>query len=164
MHGRVSRRRLLGYAGAGAAAGAAGFAGGVSVAHAADAPAKTRDAYPFHGPHQAGIVTPAQDRLHFAAFDVTAASRAELILLGRPGPAAAAAMTRARPVGGDAALPYAAPPADTGEAGGLPAARRTPTFGFGPSLCRTADGTDRFGLADRRRAALRRLPHFPSDM
>ena len=26
---------------------------------------------PFHGAHQAGIVTPAQDRLHFAAFDVT---------------------------------------------------------------------------------------------
>ena len=30
-----------------------------------------RRRYPFHGEHQAGIVTPAQDRLHFAAFDVT---------------------------------------------------------------------------------------------
>ena len=27
--------------------------------------------YPFFGAHQAGIVTPAQDRLHFAAFDVS---------------------------------------------------------------------------------------------
>ena len=35
--------------------------------------------YPFYGDHQAGIVTPAQDRLHFAAFDVTTDSRAELI-------------------------------------------------------------------------------------
>src|SRR4051794_26842941 len=164
MHGRVSRRRLLGYAGAGAAAGAAGFAGGVSVAHAADAPAKTRAASPFHGPPRAGIVTPAQDRLHFAAFDVTAASRAELILLLRSWTAAAAAMTQGRPVGGDTALPYDAPPADTGEASGLPPSRLTLTFGFGPSLFRTDDGKDRFGLADRRPAALRRLPHFPSDM
>ena len=33
---------------------------------------------PFHGEHQAGITTPAQDRLVFAAFDVTAADAREL--------------------------------------------------------------------------------------
>ena len=27
--------------------------------------------YPFEGRYQSGILTPAQDRLHFAAFDVT---------------------------------------------------------------------------------------------
>ena len=32
---------------------------------------------PFYGPHQAGIVTPAQDRLHFAAFDVVEGARRE---------------------------------------------------------------------------------------
>ena len=37
--------------------------------------------YPFRGAHQAGIVTPAQDRLHFAAFDVTTDSRDELVAL-----------------------------------------------------------------------------------
>ena len=69
----VSRRRLLGYAGAGAAVGAAGFAGGMGTARATDGGAGPGvDRYPFHGEHQAGIVTPAQDRLHFAAFDVTA--------------------------------------------------------------------------------------------
>jgi deferrochelatase/peroxidase EfeB len=36
---------------------------------------------PFHGEHQAGIVTPAQDRLHFVAFDVTTKDRDELVEL-----------------------------------------------------------------------------------
>ena len=160
----LSRRRLLGYAGAGAAVGAAGFAGGIGTARATDAVAGPGvDRYPFHGHHQAGIVTPAQDRLHFAAFDVTATSRAELLRLLRAWTAAAAALTQGRPIGGAAPLPYDAPPADTGEATGLPPGRLTLTFGFGPSLFRDADGRDRFGIADRRPAALHRLPHFPAD-
>ena len=55
-------------------------------------------------------------------------------------------------------------PDDTGEAIGLPPAGLTITFGFGPSLFRTDDGTDRFGLAERQPAALRTLPHFPGDV
>ena len=114
-HG-VSRRRLLGYAGAGAAVGAAGFAGGMGTARATDGAAgEGIDRYAFHGRHQAGIVTPAQDRLHFAAFDVTATSRAELLLLLKAWTAAAAAMTQGLPVGGGTPLPYDAPAADTGE-------------------------------------------------
>ena len=35
--------------------------------------------YPFTGAHQAGIVTPAQDRLYLAAFDLTTTSRDELV-------------------------------------------------------------------------------------
>ena len=66
-------------------------------------------------------------------------------------------MTSVRPPG-----PYDAPPDDTGEAIGLPAAGLTITFGFGPSLFRD-QGKDRFGLAARQPAALRRLPHFPAD-
>src|SRR3954447_9702342 len=161
-HGRVSRRQLLGYAGAGAAVGAAGFAGGVGGARADEEAAPT-DRYPFHGAHQAGIVTPAQDRLHFAAFDVTATSRAELVLLLRAWTSAAAAMTQRRPVGGASSAPYEAPPADTGEASGLPPGRLTLAFGFGPSLFRGADGRDRFGIADRQPDALRRLPRFARD-
>jgi len=156
----LSRRRLLGYAGAGAAAGTAGFAGGMGAARATDAPAV---AHAFHGRHQAGIVSPAQDRLHFAAFDVTATSRRELVRLLRGWTAAAAAMTQGRPVGGGAPLPYDSPPADTGEALGLPPSRLTLTFGFGPGLFRDADGHDRFGIDHRRPTALRRLPHFPAD-
>ena len=77
-----SRRRGLIGGGGSAAAGLAGAAASAGCrgrrragrrgadAGAADAGTAT---YPFHGAHQAGIVTPAQDRLHFAAFDVTTA-------------------------------------------------------------------------------------------
>jgi deferrochelatase/peroxidase EfeB len=155
----LSRRRLLGAAGGVAAAGAAGFGGGIAAVHADEPPA----AYPFHGAHQAGIVTPAQDRLHFAAFDVTTSSRAALVDLLRAWTDAAVRMTQGLPVGDGSPTPYAAPPADTGEAEGLPPSRLTLTFGFGPSLFRDAGGEDRFGIADRRPAALEPLPHFPSD-
>ena len=43
------------------------------------APALALDAaIPFRGEHQAGIVTPAQDRLHFVALDVVTKDRAQL--------------------------------------------------------------------------------------
>jgi deferrochelatase/peroxidase EfeB len=162
---RVSRRRLLGYAGAGAATAAVGFAGGIGTARAGeDATEPEPDRYAFHGRHQAGIVTPAQDRLHFAAFDVTAGSRTELVLLLKAWSRAAAAMTQGRSVAGETPLPYDAPPGDTGEAFGLPPSRLTLTFGFGPSLFRDAAGRDRFGLADRQPRSLRPLPHFAGDL
>jgi deferrochelatase/peroxidase EfeB len=158
--GRVSRRRLLGAGGAGLLAGAAA-AGGIELAtaegndeHVAD---HTRLSYPFHGEHQAGIVTPAQDRLHFAAFDVTAGSREELVALLKAWTDAAAEMTAGRAVGADRATSYDSPPTDTGEALGLPPSGLTLTFGFGPSLF------ERFGLGSRRPRALERLPHFPGD-
>ncbi len=160
--GSVSRRRLFGVAGAGALVGVSGVAGW-TAAHASD-PA-TDDAtlsYPFHGNRQAGIITPAQDRVHFAAFDVTTDSRQALVTLLQAWTEAAAAMTSGRLVGGGAALPYDAPPEDTGETQGLDAAGLTLTFGFGPTLF-DKDGTDRFGLRDRQPEELRRLPHFPSD-
>ena len=159
---RLSRRGLLG---AGVAAGAAtGFAGGFGSARASEGDGDARPAsYPFHGRHQAGIVTPAQDRLHFAAFDVTGTSRGELVRLLQAWTAAAEAMTQGRQVGGGVPLPYDAPAADTGEAIGLSPSRLTLTFGFGPSLFRDAQDRDRFGIADRQPTALRRLPHFPAD-
>jgi deferrochelatase/peroxidase EfeB len=132
----ISRRRLLGAAGAGALAGAAAL-GAVEVARAQvdhqDVPSAGLG-YPFHGEHQAGIVTPTQDRLHFASFDVTTDSRDELIALLRAWTEAAAAMTAGKPVGSGAVTSYDSPPADTGEALGLPPAGLTLTFGFGPTL------------------------------
>jgi deferrochelatase/peroxidase EfeB len=157
----VSRRRLLGVAGAGALAGAAG-AGGFAIAEARDESPVGDLGYPFHGKHQAGIVTPAQDRLHFASFDVTTSSRDELVALLRAWTQAAAAMTAGEAVGATVATNYDTPPTDTGEALGLPAAGLTLTFGFGPTLFEK-DGTDRFGLRARQPKALRRLPHFPAD-
>jgi deferrochelatase/peroxidase EfeB len=161
---RVSRRRLLGVSGVGVLAGAAAGAGLVSAARAGDdkAPA-AGGAVPFHGPHQAGIATPVQDRLHFAAFDVVTDDRAKLVALLKDWTAAAAAMTAGRPHGAGAVggIPEA-PPDDTGEALGLPASRLTLTIGFGPGLFER-DGKDRFGLRERRPAALVDLPHFAGD-
>ncbi len=163
--GSVSRRRLIGVAGAGAlavgAAGVGGYAWGSD--HESTAPDRPgADAFQFHGVHQAGITTPAQDRLHFAAFDVTTSDRDALVSLLREWTVAARQMTAGALVGGNTVTPYDAPPNDTGEAQGLPASGLTLTFGFGPSLF-TKGGKDRFGLGDRQPEALRELPHFPAD-
>lgn len=116
---------------------------------------------PFHGEHQAGIGTPAQDRLVFASFDLTLASKRELEELLRLWTGAAAAMTAGEPVG-SAVDDVDAPPADTGEALGLPPARLTVTFGFGPSVFARA-GRDRFGLEARRPSALVPMGALPGD-
>jgi len=121
--------------------------------------------YPFTGAHQAGIATPAQDRLYLAAFDVTTTDRDALVDLLRRWTVMAARMTQGLPAGtfAPASGPYDAPPDDTGEAADLPAAGLTVTFGFGRSLFTGPDGADRFGLAGRLPAGLVELPHFAGD-
>ncbi|GAA2136515.1 iron uptake transporter deferrochelatase/peroxidase subunit [Glycomyces algeriensis] len=163
----MKRRNAIGLGTAGIAAAGAGFAAGrfwpaTSEAAALDPNA---EAIAFYGAHQAGILTPAQDRLHFAAFEVITADRDELIALLQAWTVAAARMC-----GGDYAGPggaaggdYYAPPDDTGEAQGLPASGLTLTIGFGPTLFTDADGVDRFGIADRLPEALRELPPFALD-
>ncbi|TFB84803.1 deferrochelatase/peroxidase EfeB [Cryobacterium algoricola] len=164
----ISRRGLFGLAGAGVAGLGIGIAAdrGVQAVAAAGAPAAGSTVYPFYQEHQAGIVTPAQDRLHFAAFDLApGATRADLISLLQDWTAAAAALTAGRDIGSYGAVggPYDAPPEDTGEAFGLPPAGLTITVGFGPTLFETSAGLDRFGLASARPDALVDLPHFPGD-
>jgi len=93
----LMRRALIGAGAAGgfAAAGVAGYEIG-TASSPEDAP--DRDAAAFHGRHQAGIATRAQDRLHFAAFDVVAPDREDMRDLLRAWTAAAARMTAgARP-------------------------------------------------------------------
>ena len=139
---------------------------GRATASEGEAPAHHTDAFAFRGEHQAGITTPAQDRLHFAAFDVTTGSRAQLVALLKAWTEAADRMTRGLSAGEVGPTEGASnlPPDDTGEAIGLSASGLTITFGFGPSLFRDEKGRDRFGIADRQPAALRTLPHFPADM
>jgi deferrochelatase/peroxidase EfeB len=157
----MSRRRVFGLAGAGVALAGAGAAGaGIDRAFGGHTAAAATDIVGFHGTHQAGIVTPAQEHLHFAALDVTTKDRAELVSLLRTWTDAARRMTAGREVGTSGAVggSPAAPPSDTGEALELPTSSLTLTIGFGPSLF-----DDRFGLADRRPAALTELPAFPKD-
>ena len=113
---------------------------------------------PFDGEHQAGIVTPVQDRLFFASFDVVADSRSDLRDLLREWSDAARRLTAGRLMG-DANELESAPPDDTGEAFDLDPARLTVTIGAGPTLF---DG--RFGLASSRPAALEELPSFARDV
>ena len=162
----ISRRSLLGAAGAGALV-TAGSAGYFARASTDIEPAATyvNDVVPFAAEHQAGIVTPAQDRLHFAAFDITTDDRDDVVSLLKDWTAAAAAMTAGREVGtyGAVAGPPQAPPEDTGEALGLPASKLTLTVGFGRSMFVDEQGRDRFGLADQLPAGLEPLPHFAFD-
>ncbi|MGI5245335.1 iron uptake transporter deferrochelatase/peroxidase subunit [Dactylosporangium sp. CA-139066] len=163
----MDRRKMIGLAGAGALGAAAGGVVGLQVFEDPE-PAQANDAaaaVPFYGPHQAGIVTPAQDRLHFVAFDVITDKREALIELLQKWTAAAARMTAGKDAGVIGAVggaPEAAPD-DTGEALGLPPSGLTITIGFGPTLFRDADGRDRFGIAAKRPAALADLPKFAKD-
>ncbi|KQQ26649.1 peroxidase [Frondihabitans sp. Leaf304] len=161
----LSRRGLLGLAGVGLGAGVigAGSALGIesAVTSAAAASSGANTTYPFYATHQSGIVTAAQDRLHFAAFDIASGvTREELVDLLKDWSYAAGRMTRGQevsPTGATGGSLYA-PPDDTGEALGLPASGLTITIGFGPSLF-----DDRFGLASKRPPKLIDLPEFPGD-
>lgn len=114
----------------------------------------------FRGIRQAGIVTPAQDRMHFVSLDVTTKDPAEVRALLAPWTRAAERMTagaEASPGGVVGGGPYGVP-GDTGEALDLPASNLTITIGYGPGLF---DG--RFGLVGRRPAGLRDLPAFTGE-
>jgi deferrochelatase/peroxidase EfeB len=159
----INRRAFIATAGAavGGLAVGAGGATALQTEGSADAQAGA-GAVAFHGIRQAGIVTPTPSRLHIAAFDVLdGTSRGELSDLMREWSAAAARMTQGLALGSDDP-PALAPPEDTGEAAGLPAAALTVTFGFGPTLFERGDD-DRFGLAARQPAALRQLEALPGD-
>jgi deferrochelatase/peroxidase EfeB len=139
VRGRVRERRRDRGAGGERGAGTAG-------------PAASAAPVPFYGPHQAGIITPAQDRLAFGALDLAGGvTRSDLRGLLREWTRAAELMTRGRPAGPSA--DPSAPPTDTGEAAGLRAARLTITIGYGPSLF-----DKRLDLSSRKPAALRPLP------
>ncbi|MBY4212657.1 deferrochelatase/peroxidase EfeB [Rhodococcus fascians] len=155
--GQFSRRRLFGAVGTGAALVGVGALAGHATASGAEAPAS--DVVEFRGDHQAGIVTPAQDRMHFVAFDVTTDSREDFVALLKKWTLMAERLTKGEETfdGGAVDGGQYNPPTDTGEALGLTASSLTLTIGFGPALF------DRFDLASKRPASLADLQHFPAD-
>lgn len=160
---KVSRRDMLktaGIGGVGVVIGASGFGGMLSLS---DSKAKRQrnDTVPFYGTHQAGIVTEAQDNLYFAALEVTADKRADLIQLFKDWTEAAAQMTSGTSVG-ETSTNTSLPPKDTGEVKELSPSNLTITFGVGPSLF-TKNGKDRFGLKAKKPSELRDLPPFSLD-
>jgi deferrochelatase/peroxidase EfeB len=164
----ISRRelfRLAGATGTGLALGAGGM-GAVAAGSLAweQEDGRAVETHPFYGLHQAGIATPTQSRLCFAAFDVTSEDREEVRDLLREWSGAAAKMCAGEPLGdagGEDANPYL-PPDDTGEVVGRPASGLTVTLGLGPTLFEV-EGEDRFGLAARRPEQLAEIPALPGD-
>ncbi len=160
----VSRRRLLEATGGGALGlllAGGGYAAGRETADASPGGTTAR-VVPFYGTHQAGIATPAQDRLAFAAFDLTLTTKDELRDLLRTWSEAAAKLTTGSALG-PAHEPPELPPADTGEAEGLPAADLTITIGLGPEVF-AQEGQDRLGLATRRPRPLSALGALPGEL
>jgi deferrochelatase/peroxidase EfeB len=160
----ISRRSLLGAAGMGALA--AGAAGGYAVGSTQSEVVPDPDELPvdFAGRHQAGIVTPAQDRMYFVALDMTTEKRDDLVALLQEWTVAARKLVQGNDVGKFGAVggsPFG-PPEDTGEALGLPPSRLTLTIGFGPGLFET-DGKIRFGLGGMKPELLTDLPLFSGD-
>ncbi|MBK3573573.1 deferrochelatase/peroxidase EfeB [Streptomyces sp. MBT65] len=122
----------------------------------ASAVTETSAHVPFHGLHQAGIITPAQRATAFVSFDTTAENRAELTDLLRTLTERARFLTTG---GSPADLGITAPPADSGTLGpDLPADRLSVTVGVGASLF-----DDRYGLAKLAPRRLTAMPAFPDD-
>ncbi|WP_405778955.1 iron uptake transporter deferrochelatase/peroxidase subunit [Streptomyces sp. NBC_00859] len=160
----ISRRRLLGTAGAVGAGGLVVGAAGGAAAHAATeadpATALTTvgsTEVPFHAAAktggsarpapQSGITTPAQSTGHLIAFDLAAGSgRTQAAALLRRWSASAQRMTAGRPVDGDTGIALDAGPASL-----------TVTIGFGRSFF------GRTGLSAQRPTQLDPLPDFASD-
>ncbi|MGH3867673.1 MAG: Dyp-type peroxidase [Pseudonocardiaceae bacterium] len=169
----VSRRGWL-LGGAGVVGG--GVVGGLIVEGVTSAGSAAREqTEPFWGAHQSGIVTDTQQHTVLAAFDLTGTNRAELVTLLKAWTSLAGTLAQGQAPN----IPIYAPPAaanqnayadatnvsttaDSAEATGLGPARLTITIGFGPGLF-SAGGTDRYGLAAQRPAALVDLPRFPGD-
>jgi deferrochelatase/peroxidase EfeB len=153
---RSTRRRFL----AGVAGAGLGSALGGAESAGARASASGGDIVPFFGTYQAGIATPTQAHLQFAAFDMVSDSAADLRRLLRSWSRAASLISTGEVVGEFRQRDR--PPVDTGEAIGLGPARVTVTFGLGPGLFGTRR-RDRFGLASQRPAPLVELPHFSGE-
>ena len=157
----LSRRGLVGGAlGAAVVAPTAVLAGVARADSPAASPsgssASEASSYPFHGEHQAGILTPQQRAAAYVAFDVTADDRAELRDALRALTATARVLTTGGQPPDDGLLGTAW---DNGILGPeLPADGLTVTTSVGASLF-----DDRYGLARAKPARLRRMEAFPND-
>ncbi|MFP3989315.1 iron uptake transporter deferrochelatase/peroxidase subunit [Streptomyces sp. E11-3] len=153
--GQISRRRLLGTAGAtGIALGAVGAGAGYAAGHAAASPASQTPlssvgstGVAFEGERQPGITTPAQACGHLIAFDLApGAGRKEAAALLRRWSTTARRLMDGESGGGDTAIALDAGPSSL-----------TVTFGFGRSFF------SRTGMEKQRPGALDPLPDFSSD-
>jgi deferrochelatase/peroxidase EfeB len=172
----LDRRRFLAQSGLGALAAAAAL-GAAPADAAADRPPGIRKqgnrdgepenpvapdpaarlaAVPFHGHHQAGVITPAPPAAAFIAFDVITGTRKELAELLRDVTHLARFLTKG---GTPKHLGTGAPPSDSGTLGPVvPPDALTVTVGVGSTLF-----DDRYGLAPHKPRNLKPMRTFPND-
>ncbi|MGC4111282.1 MAG: Dyp-type peroxidase [Nocardioides sp.] len=154
----VGRRGFVAGSSLGALAAAAGRLGHDEPVHPDPLhdPHARMPAVPFHGHHQAGILTPVQPAACFVALDVTAAKRGELRDLLQT----LTDRTRFLTAGGTPRNPGpGAPPPDSGTLGPVvPPDGLTVTVGVGSTLF-----DDRFGLAAHKPRHLKPMTTFPND-
>jgi deferrochelatase/peroxidase EfeB len=158
----VDRRSFIrglgvGVAGAAAAGVPVAYSHADSASAAPTSPANGRlPAVPFHGAHQAGILTPAPPAAVFAVYDLTAATTRDLVALLQT----ITDLARKLTAGGElAGATVGAPPADNALLGAnAPADGLTVTLGLGASAF-----DDRYGLAARKPAHLVPMRTFPND-
>jgi deferrochelatase/peroxidase EfeB len=156
------RRRFLASAATVAAVAATAPVAATAHARASSASSETGgDSEPFFGTHQAGVATTPQANVYFAAFDLIAEKRDDVIALLRAWTAASARLTQGQTADLLTNDP-ASPELDSYETTGLATDRLTLTFGFGPGMF-TKDGKDRYGLGKHRPDALADLPRFNGD-
>ncbi|MFI6685188.1 iron uptake transporter deferrochelatase/peroxidase subunit [Streptomyces sp. NPDC050485] len=150
-------KTALGAGAAGAVLAGGGFA--LSQARPTEAHAAgTEDSgkVPFHGAHQAGILTPQPAAATFVSLDVIAESRKDLAELLRTITERARFLTAG---GAPADLGVGAPPSDNGILGPVvPADELTVTVGVGASLF-----DDRYGLTKAKPLHLTPMRTFPND-
>ncbi|QSB23070.1 iron uptake transporter deferrochelatase/peroxidase subunit [Curtobacterium sp. 24E2] len=169
----VSRRGLFGagLAAAGAGAGAAVGIGGATAATGVDpfTAAANGDesidlsqSHPFYATAarqpQGGVQTAPQRYCVFMTFDLSTSVATELQVLLARWSAAIAQLQAGKTVGSVEPAHGDGVGADTGEALDLGPASLTVTVGLGPGVF-----DERFGLADKRPAALADVPRLPSD-
>lgn len=161
---RFSRRGVFASAGVAAAVGLAGAAGGYAASEYSRPEEAIALTYPFRGDHQAGILTPAQDNMFTAAFDITTDNLERLTTMLAEWTLAAEQMAAGELIGGEPSANKQAAPRDSGEAWGYKPNGLTITFGLGKGLFVDAKGRDRFGLAAKMPTIVKEgMPVFPHE-
>lgn len=164
----IPRRRLFALGGAAGALGIAGVGGGaigygIRGSHE-DTRSSTQLSYPFRQDVQQGILTPAQDNMYTAAYDIIDEDIDSLTFLLEDWTVAAEQMAAGDLVGGQPDANAEFPSKDSGEVWGYPPSGLTITFGFGRTLFESTSGKDRFGLKSKMPAVLRDgVPKFANE-
>ncbi|WP_088040963.1 iron uptake transporter deferrochelatase/peroxidase subunit [Bacillus sp. EAC] len=157
---KVSRRdalKLIGVGGAGLLIGATGIEAATEKVSNFFSPSKAdaSEILPFYGEYQQGIITPAQDFMYLASFNLETSSKAEVRNLFKKWTEASSLMSKGKDLGDSE--PQSSPPIDTGEAVGLQPMKLSFTFGVGPNFF------EKLSIQSKKPSQLKDLPHFSGD-